>query len=86
MNHCEQDKKLSLEVPTSPPSCNPFAQFEGMTAAELEQLSNLDPLDDLDRGMEPQADRPSPHDTQTAARCLLSFPPLPRASTVEAAR
>ena len=40
------------------------------------ELPNLDHLDDLGRGEPPPPEPPSPHDTRTAAKCLVTFPPL----------
>jgi len=39
-------------------------------------LPNLDTLEALSRGEQPPPEPPSPHDTQTAAKCQLSFPTL----------
>jgi hypothetical protein len=39
-------------------------------------LPNLDTLEALSRGEQPPPEPPAPHDTQTAAKCQLSFPAL----------
>jgi hypothetical protein len=42
-----------------------------------EVLGNLDEFERLSRGGEPPPDKPSPHDTQTTAKCQLPLWPLP---------
>ena len=51
-------------------------------------LPNLDTIERLSRGEQPEPEQPSPHDTQTRAKCQLSLPLLPgtRTSTTEAPR
>ena len=41
----------------------------------MNALPNLDHLDDLDRGVEPEPEPTKPSDTITAARCLLDLQP-----------
>jgi hypothetical protein len=42
-----------------------------------EVLGNLDEFERLSRGGEPPPDKPSPHDTQTTAKCQVPLWPLP---------
>ncbi len=44
---------------------------------EWARLPNLDGLERLSRGEQPEPDEPSPHNTATQAKCQLSLWPLP---------
>ena len=47
-------------------------------------LGNLDTLDDLERGKQPEPqDHVQPHDTETRARCLLPLLTIPGITTAD---
>ncbi len=91
----EPDAKSRIGInSTSMPSLsNPFARFEGMGAAELEQLLSLD---DLSRGEQPPPEPDGPHDTRTAPvsgvtgpnsdHAPTRFPPGPVGSDTQSIR